>query len=76
MGLSGVVGLADWVWWWSVCAVLLGNGLVVVKCGLWGVWVEEFRLTVARGRGAGVGELQRGKCVLVVRVERQLGSGA
>ena len=80
MGLSGVVGLADWVlvvgcvrvlgWemdWW------LGN----VGCGGW-VVVPGVRNWVSRnaGRRAGVGGLQRGKRVLVVRAERQLGSGA
>jgi len=33
------------------------------------------KVGLKRGVAAGMGELQRGKCVLVVRVGRQLGNG-
>jgi urocanate hydratase len=60
MGLSGVVGLADWV--------------LVVECVRRAGGLRKVGLK--RGVAVGMGELQRGKCVLVVRVGRQLGSGA
>ena len=53
--------------------------MVVVKCGLWCVGCGASGLRkvgLKRGVAVGMGELQRGKCVLVVRVGRQLGSGA
>jgi hypothetical protein len=63
-----------------VCAVLVGEWIggcevwvvVCVGCGASGLR----KLGLKRGVAVGMGELQRGKCVLVVRVGRQLGSGA
>ena len=46
--------------------------VVCVGCGASGLR----KVGLKRGVAAGMGELQRGKCVLVVRVGRQLGSGA
>jgi hypothetical protein len=47
----------------------------VVVCGLWCQWVEELGWP-SRQVAAGMGDLQRGKCVPVVRAGRQLGVGS
>ena len=63
-----------------MCAVLVGEwiggcevGVVMcVGCGASGLR----KLGLKRGLAVGMGELQRGKCVLVVRVGHLLGRGA
>ena len=55
--------------WISGCEVWV---VVCVGCGVCGLR----KVGLKRGAAAGMGELQRGECVLVVRVGRQLGSGA
>ena len=58
--------LGEWI---GGCEVWV---VVCVGCGAGGLR----KVGLKPGVVAGMGELQRGKCVLVVRVGRQLGSGA
>jgi hypothetical protein len=62
--------VGEWIGGEVWVVVCVGCGV----CRLWCQWVEEGGLK--RGVAASMGELQRGECVLVVRVGRQLGSGA
>ena len=63
-----------------MCVVLVGEWIggcevwvvVCVGCGASGLK----KVAPKRGVAAGMGELQRERCVLVERVGRQLGSGA